>query len=78
MAVVEAQERSSGCLVVENLEDLVVEESVGGDCAVAVDCGVVLEVGESAACFFDDGLEGCVVPSVHDGVDHDFGAAGGD
>ena len=54
------------------------EGAVGGDGAVAVDGWVVLEVGEFAACFLDDGLEGCAVPDVHDGVDHDFGATGGD
>ena len=54
------------------------ELAVGGEGAVAVDGGVALEVGEGAAGFLDDGLEGCVVVDVHEGVDHDFDSSGGD
>jgi len=65
-------------LGVEEFYDLVVESAVGGYGAAAVDCWVALEVGEGAACFLDDALEGCVVPDVHEGVDHDFDASGCD
>ena len=48
------QDWQDGLLGVEESEDLVVEVTVGGYCAVAVDCGIALEVCESAAGFLDD------------------------
>src|SRR5262245_20619952 len=40
--------------------------------------GDSLPVGKRAAAFLDDRLHGCRVPDVHDGIDHQLGAAGRD
>src|SRR6478672_5465792 len=59
-------------------EDFGVDEAVGGDGFAGVDGGGALPIGELAAGFFDDRLDGGGVPNVHDGIDHELGAAGGD
>src|SRR6476620_11417354 len=59
-------------------EDFGVDEAVGGDGFVGVDGGGALPIGELAAGFFDDRLDGGGVPDVHDGIDHQLGPACGD
>ncbi len=61
----------------EDLDDVVVEKAVGGDGGIAEGGGAV-PLAEGAAGLADDWLEGRGVPGAHVGIEHDFGAAGGD